>query len=345
MKAVYFNEHGGPEVLKYGDLDDPAPGRGGVLIDVEATSINHLDIFVRRGMPGIEIPFPHVPGCDAAGRISKLGEGVSGLSVGQRVLVNPSISCGRCEYCLRGDASLCRSYQVLGEHRWGGCCEKVVVPSENVIPIPDELTWEQAAAVPLVFLTAWRMLITRGRLKPGEDVLILGAAAGVGTACIQVAKVAGARVLAAASGEEKLALCKELGADVLIDYTREDVVERVREITRKRGVDICVDYIGKDTWVDSLRSTSRGGRIVTCGATTGYDPRTDLRHIYYRQLEIIGSTMGSKNELLAPLKFIFDGRMKPVIGKVLHLENTADGHRLIEDRRALGKVVVRVRGD
>jgi len=342
MKAAYFEQHGGPEVLRMGEIKDPVAGRDQVVIDVKATSLNHLDLFVRRGMPGIKIPLPHVPGSDAAGVVAAVGEGAEGVEVGDRVLVDPSLTCGRCEYCIRGDVTLCRQFGVIGEHCWGGYAEKLLIPVHNIVKIPDSCSFETAAAVPLVFVTAWQMLITRGQLRPAEDILILGAAAGVGTACIQIAKLTGARVFAAAGSDEKLKLCKELGADVLIDYSRDDFVKRVKEETGGRGVDVCVDYVGSETWVKSLRAVTRGGRVVTCGATTGYDPQTDLRHIYYRQLKIIGSTMGSRNDLLAPLKFIFDGKMKPAIGKTISLEEVADAHRLMEARKVLGKIVVRV---
>lgn len=340
MKAVFFDKHGGPEVLRYGDLEDPAPGRGEVLLDVKASSLNHLDIFVRRGLPGISLP--HIPGSDASGVVAAVGEGVTSVLLGERVLVNPSFSCGRCEFCVRGEASMCLSFGILGEHVRGACCEKLVVPEENVIAIPDGFSFIDAAAVPLVFVTSWRMLITRARLRAGETVLILGAASGVGTACIQIAKIAGARVFACASDREKLGLCEELGADVLIDYTREDFVKRVRDETGKRGVEVCVDYVGRDTWAKSVRSLAKGGRLVTCGATTGYDAPTDLRHVFFKQLEVIGSTMGSKNELLAPLRLIFEGKMRAVVGRVVDLENTADAQRLMEARKVLGKIVIRV---
>jgi NADPH:quinone reductase-like Zn-dependent oxidoreductase len=342
MKAVYFEEHGGPEALKLGDFDDPVPGHGEVVIDVKATSLNHLDIFVRRGSPGIKIPLPHIPGCDAAGTVSALGDGVTGIAAGDRVLVDPTLSCGKCESCTRGDATICREFGVVGEHCWGACAEKLVVPGKNVVRIPDHLSFDTAAAAPLVFVTAWRMLITRGRLRAGEDILILGAAAGVGIACIQIAKMAGARVFAAAGSPEKLELCRSLGADVVIDYSEEDFVRRVRKETGKRGVDVCVDYIGAETWVKSLRSLTGGGRLLSCGATTGYEPQTDLRHIFYRQLEVIGTTMGTRDDLLSALKFVFDGTMTPAIGKVCDLRDTADAHRLMEARQVLGKIVIRV---
>lgn len=342
MKAVYYNKHGGPDVLTFGDVEEPEVRSGMVKIRVRAVSLNHIDVFLRRGLPGITIPLPHIPGCDAAGEVVALGEDVTHVARGDRVLVNPSISCGKCEFCLRGDASLCLRYQLIGETIGGTTCEYILVPGENAIPIPDHMSFEDAASVPLVFTTAWRMLITRARLRAGEDVLILGASAGVGIACIQIARIAGARVFAAASTKEKLDLCAELGADVLINYGEEDFAKRIRKETGKRGVDVVVDYVGKDTWVKSLRSLCRGGRLVTCGATTGYDPTTDLRHIFFRQLEIIGSTTGSRNELMAPLKMIFAGRMRPVVSEVYDIADTAQAHIAMEERRVLGKIVVRV---
>jgi NADPH:quinone reductase-like Zn-dependent oxidoreductase len=345
MRAVYYTEHGGPEVLQVGELNEPRVGPGQVKIDVKAASLNHIDLFMRRGMPGIEIAFPHVPGCDAAGVVAEVGEGVSELAVGERVLVDPSLSCGRCEFCLRGDATMCRSYGLIGETVSGTCCERIVVPDVNAIPFPDEMSFEEAASLAMVFVTAWRMLVTRARLRAGEDVLVLGASAGVGIAAVQTAKVAGARVFAAASSEEKLAMCGELGADVLINYKEEDFARRVRSETGKRGVDVVVDYVGRDTWERSLKALSRGGRLVTCGATTGYEAQTDLRHVFFRQLEIIGSTMGSRNELRAALKLVFAGRMKTVVSRVYDLAETAAAHAAMEARETVGKVVIRVAGD
>jgi NADPH2:quinone reductase len=340
VKAVYFRAHGGPEVLEYGDFEDPVLEPGRVLIDVKAASLNHLDIFVRRGIPGVILP--HVPGSDASGVISAVGDGVTGFAAGDRVLVNPTLSCGACEACRRDEPSLCRSFKILGEQVRGACCERISVPAANAIPIPDALSFTDAAAVPLVFVTAWRMLVTRGRLRAGETVLVLGAAAGVGTACIQIAKVHGARVIACAAGKEKLDLCAGLGADVLVDYSKEDFAKRAREETGKRGVDVCVDYVGRDTWPKSIRSLAAGGRLLTCGAASGHEAELDLRHVFFRQLEVIGSTMGSKRELLAALALILEGRMRPVVGKVVELRDTSDAHRLMEERKVLGKVVIRV---
>jgi len=343
VNAIYYEKHGGPEVLTWGPRPEPDTLPGTVKIEVHAASLNHVDLFLRRGLPGIKIALPHIPGCDAAGVVHEVGDGVDALKVGDRVLMNPSISCGACEFCLRGDGSMCVSYQLIGETRSGTCCERIVIPAANAIPIPASMSFEDAASIPLVFVTAWRMLITRGRLRAGEDILVLGASAGVGIACIQIAKVAGARVFAAASSAEKLALCRDLGADVLIDYAREDVVKRVRQETDRRGVDVVVDYVGKDTWVRSLQSLARGGRLVTCGATTGYNPEEDLRHIFFRQLEVIGSTMGSRSDLMAALKLILAGKMRPVVGAVYELKDTAEAHRAMEARRALGKIVIRIR--
>jgi len=342
MKAIYFETHGGPEVLKLGERPAPALDRGMVRVDVRAASLNHIDIFLRRGLPGVKLELPHIPGCDASGVVSEIGDGVTGLKVGDRVVMNPSLSCGKCEFCQRGDVSMCTTYKLVGEHTSGTFCDQIVLPAENAIPFPESLSFEDAASLPLVFVTAWRMLITRGRLRAGEDVLIHGASAGVGIACIQIAKVTGARVYAAASTDEKLELCRSLGADVLIHAEKEDVARRIRELTARRGVDVVVDYVGKATWQKSLQSLSRGGRLVTCGATTGYNPEEDLRHIFYRQLEVIGSTMGSRNELMAPLKLIFEGRMRPVVSAVYELKDAAQAHRAMEARTSLGKLVIRV---
>ena len=340
MKAVVFNQHGGPEVLQYVDVPDPKPGPGEVLIEVKATSINHIDIFLRRGMPGIKVPLPKIVGSDAAGVIRELGRDVSGLTSGQRVVINPGITCGRCEFCSAGFGSQCVSWAMVGENRDGAYAEFVVVPAHIVLPIPDHISFEEAAAAPLVFLTAWSMMVGKGNIRPGEDVLILGAGAGVGTAAIQIAKLVGCRVFATASNAEKLQRAKELGADFLINYTTEEFDKAIRDLTNKRGVDIVVDYIGADTWVRSLRSARRGGRVLTCGATTGFAPQTDLRHIFFRQVQVLGSTMGSHREFLDVMKCVFRGQLKPVIDRVLPLPEARKGHELIEQRAVFGKIVL-----
>jgi len=340
MKAVVFNQHGGPEVLQYVDVPNPRPGPGEVLIEVKATSINHIDIFLRRGMPGIKVPLPKIVGSDAAGIIRELGRDVSGLTPGQRVTINPGIACGHCEFCSAGFGSQCVSWAMVGENRDGAYAEFVVVPAHIVLPIPDHISFEEAAAAPLVFLTAWSMMVGKGNIRPGEDVLILGAGAGVGTAAIQIAKLVGCRVFATASNAEKLQRAKELGADFLINYTTEEFDKTIRDLTNKRGVDIVVDYIGADTWVRSLRSARRGGRVLTCGATTGFAPQTDLRHIFFRQVQVLGSTMGSHREFLDVMKCVFRGQLKPVIDRVLPLPEARKGHELIEQRAVFGKIVL-----
>src|SRR5215471_15379135 len=325
MKAVRFHSHGGPDVLKYEDVPDPKAGPGEVLIEVHATSINHVDIFLRRGMPGVKVSLPKIAGCDAAGVVRELGTGVAGLSVGDRVTINPGISCGHCEFCAAGYGSQCTTYRMVGEHIDGAYAQLVKVPAHIVLRIPDSMSFEEAAAAPLVFLTAWSMLVGKGRIQAGEVVLILGAGAGVGTAAIQIAKMSGCRVMVTASSDDKLEKAKSLGADILINYTKEEFDKRVRDITERRGVDVVVDYIGNDTWVQSLRSARKGGRVLTCGATTGFAPQTDLRHIFYRQVQVIGSTMGSHREFLDVMKCVFAGRLRPVIDRVLPLSEAAKG--------------------
>ena len=338
MRAIRIHEHGGPEAMRLDEVPDPVPGPGEVLVEVGAAGINHLDVFVRRGMPGVTIPLPRILGADAAGVVAVLGDGVTAPAVGTRVLLYPATYCGACDLCESGDASMCGRYRIYGEHADGTYAEKVVARADNAIPIPDGWTFAEAASVPLVFVTAWRMLITRGRLKPGEDVLILGAGSGVGSACVQIARLVGARVWATASSEEKQERARALGAEVIVPYERFD--KFVRDRTGRRGVDVVVDYVGKDTWTTSLRALRQGGRILTCGATTGFDPTDDLRHIFFRQLEVIGSTMGSRTELKQVLKHLFDGRLRAVVDRVVPLAQAAEAHRLIEARQVFGKVVL-----
>jgi NADPH:quinone reductase-like Zn-dependent oxidoreductase len=340
MKAVVFNEHGGPQVLQHKDVEDPRPGRGEVLIEVKATSINHIDIFLRRGMPGIHVKMPKIVGSDASGIVREAGPDVSGLSAGERVTINPGISCGRCEFCAAGFGSQCVSYGMVGENTDGAYAQLLVVPAHIVLPIPDWISFEEAAAAPLVFLTAWSMMVSKGNIRPGEDILILGAGAGVGTAAIQIAKMTGCRVFAAASTHDKLERARRLGADFLINYKAEEFDKKIRDLTHKRGVDVVVDYVGADTWVRSLRAARRGGRVLTCGATTGFAPQTDLRQIFFRQVQVIGSTMGSHREFLDVMRCVFSGQLKPIIDHVLPLTEAAHGHQMIEDRRVFGKIVL-----
>jgi NADPH:quinone reductase-like Zn-dependent oxidoreductase len=342
MKAIIFSEHGGPEVLRYAEVRDPEIGADEVLVHVRACALNHLDLWVRRGLPGITIPVPHIPGSDIAGEVARAGEKVSGMKLGERVLLSPGISCGHCVYCLRGDDNLCRQYTLFGYKVDGGYAEYVASPAVNVIPTPPNLSLEEAAAVPLVFLTAWHMLITRAQLKPDETVLVLGAGSGVGSAAIQIAKTAGARVIATAGSEAKLAKARELGADETFLHTIEHWSREVKRLTDRRGVDVVVEHVGDATWQESLASLAVGGRLVTCGATTGYDGKIDLRYLFSRHISILGSYMGSKAELYSVLDLVKRGLVKPVIDTVLPLTKAREAHERLESRAQFGKIVLRV---
>jgi len=338
MQAIQFHEQGLPDVLTAHEIPDPEPGPGQVLIEVHAASVNHLDIWVRRELPGVALP--RTPGADASGVVIGHGSGVSEPALGSRVLLDPGYGCGACVHCDAGEPSLCRGYHILGESGDGTYCTKLAVKAEQCLPIPDTWSFEEAAAFPLVAITSWRMCVTRGGLKAGETVLVLGASGGVGAMCVQVAKHFGCKVIATASTSAKLALCERLGADVCINYSDADWTKQVRAATNKMGVDVTIDCVGKATWNKSLRLTRAGGRILTCGATTGHDPVEDLRHIFFRQLSVIGSTMGSRADLEAALEAASQGSIAPVIDQVLPLSEAGRAHQLIEDRAVLGKLVL-----
>jgi NADPH:quinone reductase-like Zn-dependent oxidoreductase len=342
MKAVVFSEHGGPEVLRYTEVPEPQIGVNDVLVRVRACALNHLDLFVRAGMPGVKIPLPRIPGSDIAGEVAKVGANVPHVKVGERVLLSPGISCGHCAQCLAGNDSMCREYTLFGYMVDGGYAEYVRSPSVNVIPMPPGLSFEEAAAIPLVFLTAWHMLITRGNLKPSEDVLILGAGSGVGSAAIQIARVTGARVIATAGSEEKLAKAKELGAHDVIQHSKQDIAAEVKRLTNRRGVDVVFEHVGQATWDHSVRSLAVGGRLVTCGATTGYEGKIDLRYLFTWQLSILGSFMGSKAELYSVLELVRRGLLSPVIDTVMPLEQAREAHERLEHRDQFGKIVLRI---
>ena len=340
MKAIAIREHGGTEVLKCTDLPDPEIGPGEVLLEVKACALNHLDLWVRRGLPGIEFQFPHILGNDVSGVVKEVGEGVANVKGGDRVLVSPGVSCMHCEQCLSGQDNLCRSYHIVGYARPGGYAEYLNVPSVNVLPIPGDLSFVDAAAIPLVFLTAWHMLVTRAGLKPGETMLVHAAGSGVGSAAIQIGKLLNARVLATASTEEKLAKAKDLGADEVINYVEQDFAAEARRLTGKRGVDVVVEHTGVSTWEKSILSLSTNGRLVTCGATTGYLANMDLRHLFARHLNVLGSYMGAKHELLEVLKFFANGQLRAVVDRSMPLTEAAAAHRALEDRHQFGKVVL-----
>jgi len=342
MKAARIHQHGGPEALVYEDVPEPAIRANQVLVRVRACALNHLDLFVRAGIPGLKFAMPHVLGSDIAGEIVAVGDLCERVKPGWRVLLSPGLSCRQCEQCLAGNDNFCRRYTIFGLGVDGGNSELLAAPEYSVIPIPESLTFEQAAAVPLVFLTAWHMLLGRARLQPGEDVLVLAASSGVGSAAIQIARLFQCRVIATAGGEEKLAKARELGSDHAIDHYRQDIAAEVKRITGKRGVDVVVEHVGVATWPKSLESLAPGGRLVTCGATTGFDAQLDLRYLFSKQWSLLGSFMGTMGELHQVLKFVFRGQLKPVIDRAYPLEEIRAAHERLEKKEQFGKVIVRV---
>jgi len=340
MKAIVFDQHGGPEVLRYADVPEPEVRQGEVLVRVQACALNHLDLWVRGGIPGVAFPLPHIPGSDVAGVLAKIGSNVTSAQVGQKVLLAPGVSCGKCTACLAGKDNQCPQFTNLGYLIDGGCAEFVRCPEVNCFPYPDNLSFEQAAAVPLVFQTAWHMLVTRAQLQPAEEVLVLGAGSGVGSAAIQIAKMFGCRVIATGGNEAKLAKARELGADEVINHKAQSIKTEVRRLTGKRGVDVVFEHVGTATWGDGVASLARGGRLVTCGATTGYDAKIDLRFLFSRQLSILGSYMGTKSEFATVLKLVAAGKLKPVVDRAFPLAECAAAHTYLESGDQFGKVVL-----
>lgn len=338
MKAVFFRRHGGNEVLEYGEWPEPRPAAGEVVVAMRAAAMNRLDLFVRDGIPGVALP--QVPGADGAGIVEATGEGVTGLTAGDRVLVQPGLFCGSCEFCRGGEQSLCVKFRIVGEHAPGTFAEKAVLPAVNLFPIPGGLSFEQAAAFPLSYQTAWRMIVGRGRVRPGDTVLIHGIGGGVGWAALEIAVLCGAHVIATTSGPEKGREARAAGAHVVVDYTAEDVGEAVKRETGRRGVDVVVDSVGEKTWLKSLKAVRRGGRIVTCGATTGPNPAEEIRLIYWKQISILGSTMANDREFRALLAAVGDGRIAPRIDRVFPLSQAPAAYRLLEEGGQFGKVVL-----
>lgn len=338
MKAAIFHEFGGPEVVRVEEVERPAPGPGEVLVQVKAAAMNHLDLWVRRGLP-IETTMPHIGGSDIAGVVAELGPGVDGVEVGTHVVVNPSLWCGRCEWCHAGQESMCVRYRIIGEHTQGGFAEYVAVPAANLYPIPADYPFEKAAAVPLVFQTAWRGLITQGRLRAGMDVLITGASGGAATAAIQIAKHAGARVFAVTTAEN-VERVKALGADVVFDRKAVDFSAEVWKATGKRGVDVIFDSVGEATFGQNLRALARGGRLVVYGATTGPNGGIDLRNLFWKQFEVVGTTMASRSEFEAVMKLVFRGAFEPVIDVVWPLDRAREAHERLEAGEQFGKIVL-----
>ena len=340
MKAAVINRIGGPDVIESAELPDPSPGPGELLVRVRACALNHLDVWTRMGQSGRPVPFPHVLGNDVAGEIAALGAGVAGFTAGQRVMLQPGVSCGRCLACLSGDDNTCREYKVLGYQLHGGYAEYVRCPVANAIALPDGFTFEEAAAFPLVFVTAWHMLIGRARVKSGEDVLVWAAGSGVGMAAIQVAKLCGARVIATAGSDAKLELARSLGADHVLNHRSQDVAAEVRTLTRKKGVEVVVEHVGEATWEASILSLAARGRLVTCGATTGPNGKTELRHLFAKQLSLLGSYMGTKAELLEASTHFFARRLRTVVHATLPLREARRAHEMMEASEHFGKIVL-----
>lgn len=338
MNAVRIHQFGGPEVLTYEEVPDPQPRKDQVLVRVKACALNHLDVWVRKGLPGVKLP--HILGSDIAGEIAEVGEYVGGFKAGQRVLISPIHYCGHCVKCVAGVQNQCREFTVVGNAVDGGNCELIAARTADVIPIPDSLDFNQAASVPLVFVTAWHMLAGLAGVRPGQTVLILGASSGVGIAAIQIAKMFQCRVITTAGNEEKLEKARALGADHGIDHYKQRISEEVRKITNKEGVDIVIEHVGTATWDESIKSLKTGGKLVTCGATTGPSVAIDLRHLFARQLSLFGSYMGTMGELHEVLNHVFAGRLKPVVDRVFPLSEIRAAHEHLERSQMFGKIVV-----
>jgi NADPH:quinone reductase-like Zn-dependent oxidoreductase len=338
MKAVRIHQFGGPEVLTYEDVPDPKPRKDQVLVRVLACAMNHLDIWTRKGLPGVNLP--HILGSDVAGEIVEVGEYITDFQPGQRVLLAPMHFCQHCAKCLAGLQNQCRQFTVLGNAVDGGNCELIAVSAAMVIPIPDTLDFNEAASVPLVFLTAWHMLTGRAHIRPGQTVLILGANSGVGIAAIQIAKLFHARVITTAGDDNKTERALALGADHVINHYQQKISQEVRKLTNHQGVDIVVEHVGAATWEESVKSLSAAGTLVTCGATTGPNVQLDLRFLFSRQLSLRGSYMGTMGELHEVLKQVFAGRVKPVIDHVFPLKEARAAHEYMERSQMFGKIVL-----
>ena len=341
MKAVRFHEHGGLEVLKYEDAPDPEIQPNEVLVKVKACALNHLDLWLRAGVRAWKLPMPHIVGADISGEVAQVGPLVTNAKVGDHVLLSPGISCGQCEACWKGLDSACRTYTLFGVMVDGGYAEYVKSPAMNVIPIPGDLNFDEAASVPLVFLTAWHMLFGRAKLQPGEDVLVVGAGSGVGIAAIQVAKLVGCRVITVAGTDWKLEKARALGADEGINHTKQSIGAEVARLTDKRGVDVIVEHVGQAVWEDCFNSLATYGRLVTCGVTSGGEVKLNVQALFGRQRTILGSFMGGKGELMDVLKVIGQRRLKPVVDSVFPLAEAAEAQKKMESRDFFGKILLR----
>ncbi len=339
MRAAFFRRHGGPEVLEYGELPTPEPGPGQVRVEVRACGLNHLDLWVRGGLPNLKLPLPHVGGGDVAGVVDTVGADVGHVAPGARVVLSPGVSCGVCRACLRGRHNLCRGYGILGESRWGGHADAIVVPARNVAPLPDHVDFVDAAALPVTFTTAWQMVTRKARVQPGQTVLVQGAASGVGVALVQMSRLFGATVFATASTPAKRDAAVELGAAQAFDSTADDLARQVKA-AHPGGVDVVFEHIGTATWAHSVRALRYEGRLVTCGATTGFDAKIDLRVLFWKQLELLGSTMGGMGDFLAALEAVGAGQLRAVVDRTFPMADIRQAHEHLIARRHFGKVVL-----
>jgi NADPH:quinone reductase-like Zn-dependent oxidoreductase len=338
--AVVLDRHGPIDVLEERDIDVPDPGPGQVRVRVRAVALNHLDVWVRRGLPHLKLEYPHRLGADIAGEVDSVGPGVADVATGTKVLVSPGVSCGHCEACLSGRDNLCPRFGILGETTHGGYAALLNVPRQNLLPYPERLSFADAAAIPLTFLTAWQMVVLRAQVRPGETVLVQGAGSGVGVAAIQIARLFGAHVWATAGTDDKCARARALGAEEAFNYATQDFVQEVKKRTNKRGVDVVIEHVGGKTFTQSVLAAARGGRVVTCGATSGFTPELDLRQIFFRQVQVLGSTMGPKGTLFDVVRHVSAGALAPVVDRVLPLAQAREAHRVLEAREAFGKVVL-----
>lgn len=343
MRAVRFDAHGdSPDVLKLVELPDPKPGLGEVLVDLRAAGLNHLDIWVRNGLPGVKLPLPHIPGSDGAGVVAAVGAGVANVKPGDRVILSPGMGCGACEKCTGNWDSLCDQYHLLGLQIDGTYCQKIVVAARRVIRVSERLSFEEWAASPLVFLTAWHMLHTHGGLKSTDRVLVHAAGSGIGQAAVQLARLAGAEVITTVGSDEKAAKARALGAATVINYRKGGFAQGVLDATGGKGVDLLFEHIGPETWTENLKCLAKGGRMVTCGATSGPKIEMDLRFLYMRQFTIKGAYMGSHAELLEVVRLLEAGRVKPVIDSVFPLDRVRDAQAHMESRSNFGKIVLKI---
>jgi NADPH:quinone reductase-like Zn-dependent oxidoreductase len=341
MKALAFKEFGGPEKLTYEDVPDPKIKSNEVLVKVRACALNHLDLFVREGIPALRTPLPFWTGCDIAGEVVDVGTDVANVKVGTRVAVNPNLTCGRCEFCQQGEDSLCIRYGILGEHAPGGLAEYVAVRGDNVLPLPAAVSFEDAASFILTNMTAWRMVVTQGQVRPGQDVLVIGVGGGVSSTAVQIARLCGARVIVTSSDDAKLEKARGLGADVGINYKKNpEWAKQVFEATGKRGVDVVIENVGAATWKDSIRSLKGGGRLVTCGSTSGPIGETMIPLVFWKQVHLIGSTMANRKEFHDVMGQFFAGRLKAIIDEVVPLKEGAAAQQRLAEGKQFGKIVL-----